>query len=253
MALLKTILKSDAVRAAGCWIGAQYIRLVYYTGRWEVVGREHADRFWAGDRPFILAFWHGRLLLIPYAWRKGAPVKFLISQHRDGELISRTIAHLGLGSIRGSAARKDKADKNKGGAGALRTMLKEIKAGTSIGITPDGPRGPRMRASMGVAAVAKLTGAPVIPVAYSVSRGQILRSWDRFILAKPFAKGAMVWGAPIEVPRDADDDALEAFRERIERDLTAVTNDADGRVGRPAIEPDPAPDPAPGLAEHGHA
>ncbi len=260
MAWLKRVLKSDAVRGMGCWIGAQYIRLVYHTSRWDVIGREHADRLWDEGKPFIVAFWHGRLLLIPYAWRKGAPVKFLISQHRDGELISRTIAHLGLGAIRGSAARKGK-DKDKGGAAALRAMTRAVKAGECVGITPDGPRGPRMRATMGVAAVAKLTGVPVIPVAYATARARVMGSWDKFILGFPFTRGAMVWGAPIAVPRDADETALEAIRLQIETDLIAVTNAADAHVGRPAIEPDPAPEQTqveprqmePGQMEAGHA
>jgi lysophospholipid acyltransferase (LPLAT)-like uncharacterized protein len=139
MSLLKSILKSDAVRGVGCWIGAQYIRFVFYTGRWTTEGRETADNLFAEGKPFVVAFWHGRLLLIPYAWPKGKAVKFLISQHRDGELISRTIGHLGLGSIRGSASNKNKS-KNKGGATALRTMMKSLKAGECVGITPDGAR-----------------------------------------------------------------------------------------------------------------
>lgn len=249
MSLLKRILKSDAVRRLGCWLGAQYIRLVYHTSQWEVIGREAADAHWDADKPFILAFWHGRLLLIPYAWRRGKPVRFLISQHRDGELISNTIAHLGLGSIRGSANRKDKG-KNKGGVAALRAMLKSVAAGECVGITPDGPRGPRMRATEGVAAVAKLTGVPVIPVAYSMARARILGSWDRFVLAWPFSRGVVVWGEPITVSRDADATQIEAARAEIEAALNTVTREADHRAGRVAVEPDPAPLPPP---EQSHA
>ena len=126
---------------------------------------------------------------------------------------------------------------SKGGAGALRAMLKALKAGDCVGITPDGPRGPRMRASDGIVNVARMSGAPILPATFGVSRGRVLGSWDRFLVAWPFGRGVIVWGQPIEVGRDADADALEDARARVEAGLNAVTREADRLSGRPPVEP----------------
>ncbi|MEE9301862.1 MAG: lysophospholipid acyltransferase family protein [Alphaproteobacteria bacterium] len=230
----KRITASDRVRPALCWFAAQYIRFVFALSRWRVVRGEIPDAYWDRGESFILALWHGRFLMLPYCWRRGAPVNMLISQHRDGELIAKTIRHFGLGSLRGSTRR--------GGSAALRAMVKALKQGTYVGITPDGPRGPRMRANLGAVSVARLSGAPIVPVTYSVSRRRVLNSWDRFVLAWPFSSGVFVWGQPIEVSREADEAALEAARSELEAELNAITREADGLMGQAAIEPaEPAP------------
>ncbi len=227
MRLLKAILKTDGVRRALCWIGAQYIRFVHATGRWRVVGDEPARRLWDDGKPFILCFWHGRLLMMPYCWDRAKTIHMLISQHRDGRLIADTVAHFGIRTAAGSSSR--------GGAGALRAMLKALKAGEYVGITPDGPRGPRMRASDGIVNVARMAGVPIIPATFGISSGRVLGSWDRFLVAWPFARGVIVWGEPIDVARDVDDEALEAARIRVEEALNAVTAEADRLTGRPPV------------------
>ncbi|MDD9878488.1 MAG: lysophospholipid acyltransferase family protein [Magnetovibrio sp.] len=238
----KQILKSDGLRRVLCWIGAQFIRLVRLSGRWETVGAEIPERFWREGKPFILCFWHGRLLMMPYCWQRSKPIHMLISQHRDGQLIARTVAHFGIDTVAGSTSR--------GGAQALRQMVKALNGGDYVGITPDGPRGPRMRASDGIVSVARLAGVPIIPATYSINRGRVLGSWDRFLVAWPFGRGVVVWGDPIEVPRQADADTLEAARQRVETSLNAITEKADRLVGRAPVEPDslPATDASGGLA-----
>ena len=168
--LSKRILSSNAVQSVLCLIIALYTRLVYFTVRWQFVRGDIPAAFWDSDKPFILALWHGRLLMMPYSWRRNGKkiggenknIYILISAHRDGQLIAKTIGRLGLKSIEGSSS--------KGGAGALKRMVGVLKAGEYVGITPDGPRGPRMRASSGVVALARLSGSPVIPVTCSVTR-----------------------------------------------------------------------------------
>lgn len=231
MSTLKTILKSDGFRRVVCWIGAQYIRLVRYSGRWRVVRGEIPRAYWDEGKPFILAFWHGRLLMMPYCWDLKKTIHMLISQHRDGQLIARTVGHFGIQTAAGSSTR--------GGTGALRTMLKALKAGEYVGITPDGPKGPRMRASDGVVQIARMSGVPVIPATYAVRRRKVLGSWDRFVVAWPFSRGVIVWGDPVEVPRDADTDAIEAARCAVEDGLNAITEEADRLMGCTVIEPAP--------------
>lgn len=237
MRLSKRILSSWIVRRIASSVGTLYLNLVYATNRWTVVRGEIPARFWDEGKPFILALWHNRLLIMPKSWsRQDKKFHMLISQHRDGLLVAQIVENQGLHTIAGSS--------NKGGASALKRMVSALKAGEYVGITPDGPRGPRMRASDGVIAVARLSGVPVIPAAYGVSRRRVLGSWDRFVLALPFGRGVFVWGDPIDVPRDGDQVALGISRQKIEDALTAVTNEADELTGHAPIEPAPAA-PAP--------
>lgn len=223
------ILKSSAVRSAACWIAANYIRLVWHTGRWEIRGQEHIDSLFAADKTCIVAFWHGRLLMMPYGWRRPSTFHMLISSHRDGELIANTVNHLGISWIKGSTA---KGGREKGGAQALRTIVKALKAGEFVGVTPDGPRGPRMRASEGIVNMARLANVPILPLTYGVRAGKLLRTWDRFLLPMPFSKGVLLWGSPIIVPRDAEPEQLAGVRRQLETELNAMTADVDRMTGR---------------------
>jgi lysophospholipid acyltransferase (LPLAT)-like uncharacterized protein len=234
MGLLKRIGRSSAVRAVACFLVAGYIRFVHATSRWEVVNGASPAKFWDEGKPFILAFWHGRILLMPYSWPRTKPMNMLISRHRDGALIADTIGWFGLKTVRGSTAKPGR-ERDKGAQAALMEMLRKLKAGEYVGITPDGPRGPRMRASEGIAAVARLAGVPVIPCAYATRRRRLLSSWDRFVIAKGFSRGVFVWGDPIAVPAGAKGPALDASRLEIEAALNAVTREADRRCG---LDPD---------------
>lgn len=155
----------------------------------------------------------------------------LISQHPDGQIIARTVGHFGIDTVEGSTTR--------GGTGAVRAIRRVLDDGGWVGVTPDGPRGPRMRASIGAINLARLSGVSILPLAFSTKRGRVLGSWDRFMLPFPFSKGALVWGDPIDVDRDMTDDALEAIRLELEKRLTAVTDQADEICGRLPIEPAP--------------
>lgn len=226
---LKTLLKSAALRSLACAVAALYTRFVHLTTRWQEVDKAKAAGLWEAQAPFIVAHWHGRIMMLAFAWRRQSPIKMLISQHRDGELIAKTVAHLGVGAVRGSSSRD--------GAGALRAMVRLIKQGDCVGITPDGPRGPRMRASNGVISLARLCGVPIIPLSYSTSRRRVLGSWDRFTVALPFARGVFIWGEPISVPRQAGPEELERYRLAVEAELIAITARADRLCQVDVIEP----------------
>ncbi|MCW9033078.1 MAG: lysophospholipid acyltransferase family protein [Rhodospirillales bacterium] len=229
MSLAKKILQSDALQIILCWIAAFYVRIVFFTGSWGDIRREIPEKYWQEGKPFILALWHGRLLLQTKCWHSPHKFHMLISSHRDGRIIARTIGHLGLDSIAGSSS--------KGGAQALRQMVKALKRGEYVGITPDGPRGPRMRASMGVINLAKISGCPIIPVGCSSSWRKVARSWDRFNVPLPFTKGVFTWGQPLIVDRKATADELEAARLGLESRLTVLTGEADQYCGVPTVEP----------------
>lgn len=231
MRALKWLARKEWVQRILCWWVAQYIRLVHATGRWTVRGDEAPRHFWAQGKPFILAFWHGRLLMMPYCWDSRVPIKMLISNHVDGRLIARTVRHFGIDTVAGSSS--------KGGTAALRAIVKALKAGECVGFTPDGPRGPCMRASIGLVNAARLAGAPILPCTYATARRRVLGSWDRFVLALPFSRGVFLWGAPIEVPQGASDQELERARGAVEDSLNALTREADRSCGVEPIEPDP--------------
>ena len=228
--LLKRVGRKPTVqRMVGATLAA-HIALVKRTTRWKTVNEAAAQGAWAGERPVIVAFWHNRLAMMPYCWPSARPFHMLISSHPDGQLIARTVKHFGIETVAGSSTR--------GGSEALRGLVRLIKNGVSVGITPDGPRGPRMRASDGAIVLARLSGAPIVPAAVSVSRRVVLNTWDRLIVALPFGDGAMVWGDPIHVT-GSDDPA--AVRARLEAELTRVSAEADERVGHTPIQPAPLP------------
>ncbi len=158
--------------------------------------RHHGDgqlRAWEREgKPFILAFWHRHLLLMPYAYR-GRRISVLVSQSRDGELIARTVARLGIDSSRGSSSR--------GGMAGMRSLLRKAADGWDIAFTPDGPRGPLREVQPGVILAAAATGLPIQPVAIAASRAKLLRSWDRFLVPLPFSKVHFVYGEALTVER----------------------------------------------------
>ena len=234
----RRILRNTRLRRLLCWAIHLYIRLVYRTNRWTVDGGEVPRRLRADGSGFILAFWHGRLMMIPMAWQRLAPMHMLISAHRDGRIIADAVSYFGVHSIAGSTRR--------GGSGALRAMLKRLDAGECVGITPDGPRGPATVASGGIVNVARLAGVPIVPVVFATSRTRILPSWDRFRLALPFGRGVFLWGEPIEVARDLDADGLDRARLLVEGRMNEMAHEADRRVGHgPPVEAANSPSPAP--------
>lgn len=229
----KRILKSDTLRRLACRLGALYIRLVWHTSRWRIEKTDMPERMLAEQKGLIVAFWHQRLLMAPYCWiHRRLPFHMLISHHRDGALISQVVSRFGIDTVSGS--------RSKGGSAALRRCLKLLKAGQTVGITPDGPRGPRRRVSAGIVQMARLSGAPILPMTYGISRRRVLGSWDRFVLALPFARATLIWGDPIRVPAGLDAAGMEAKRLEIEAALNDLSDRADREVGTAPIAAAPA-------------
>lgn len=221
---LRQFVRSDRLRQVLCYAIHLYIRFVYATNRWTVEGAEHPHRLRAAGRPFILAFWHGRLMMIPMAWQRLAPIHMLISAHRDGRIIADAVAYFGVQTVTGSTRR--------GGSAALRSMVKSLAAGDCVGITPDGPAGPAMVASAGIVNVARLARVPIVPVTFATSRRRMMRSWDRMQIAMPFGRGIFLWGEPIDLDVRLDEDGIERARLAVERRMLDMVAEAEARVGR---------------------
>ncbi len=216
---------------------SSYIWLVARTTRWTVTGREGWEGLAARPGGLVCITWHGRMFMSPTYVPPGRRAVAMISPSRDGDLIAAIIARSGAGAVRGSSYDPVKR-KAKGGARAYMAASRALRRdGALVAITPDGPRGPRMRAQAGAARLAVSQGVPVIAVAFSVRWGWHLASWDRFLLPLPFGRGAIVYSAPRLPPEGRDMLALELFHQALEADLNQVTNRADDICGRPHVLP----------------
>jgi lysophospholipid acyltransferase (LPLAT)-like uncharacterized protein len=202
-------------------LGAAGVRLLALTLR---VRREEATvaSFWREGTPVIYAVWHGRILLLPYlyGWRRA---RVLASRSNDGDLVSRFVGRFGLETVRGSSSR--------GGAEALRLLTRSLGEGRDAVVVPDGPRGPRETVKPGLVALARLSGAPIVPVAVGASRAWRIRAWDEFSIPKPFARCVVRFGDPIHVPAAADRAAQEAARKDVESALRALSWQVDEEAG----------------------
>ena len=168
------------------------------------------------EKPLLWAFWHNRLFVMPYVFEHffpGRPGAALTSASKDGEVLAAFLNRFGVRAIRGSSSR--------GGAKALVEMKRAIEDGYIMGITPDGPRGPRYRLSPGVVKLAQVTGGFVLPVHVRYSRFWQLKSWDGFMIPKPFATVEITFDTLHEIPPTKDDGEFEAERVRMQEVLAA--------------------------------
>ncbi|MEK9172748.1 MAG: lysophospholipid acyltransferase family protein [Nitrospirota bacterium] len=178
-------------------IGYAAIRALGRTLRIRTLHADRVNAFWQAGRPVILAFWHGRQLMLPLGYG-GSRLYILVSEHRDGELIHRIVRRFGFDTVRGSTTR--------GGARALRQMVRLGRSGAGLAVTPDGPKGPRCVAQAGVVQLAKLTGLPILPYTFAASKknssGAGTASKSRCRSAGPVMHGASPSGCrPMPIAR----------------------------------------------------
>jgi hypothetical protein len=196
-------------------IAPPLIRLYFGTLRIRWLDVEPCDAPIGLRTPFIYAFWHQRLLLFVYTHRFQG-VTIIVSQHRDGDLIAKTIERLGFGTVRGSSTR--------GGSAAQLQFCR--RKDVDFGVTPDGPRGPRHTLKPGLIHLAAQTGCPILPATCSYARYRQFGSWDGFMLPHPFTRALVRTSAPFHVDVSPSDD-LEPYRIRLEKILRDLTNDTD--------------------------
>jgi len=202
----------------GPWLAGWLMRAGARTLRRIDLGREHPEGCWARGERLIIAFWHGRLLMMPFAY-PGTAATILISRHREGEYVTRIAKRLGFQVERGSATR--------GGAPAFRQLLHALRAGRNVVITPDGPKGPCRRVKSGVIELSRLSGMPICPLGFGAAPRTVLRSWDHFLIPRPFGRAAYVWGEPLYVPRSIARAEAEHYQQVLAERLDAVTDHAD--------------------------
>lgn len=209
--------------AAIAGLGAPLLGLLGRTLRFEWQGREHLDAFDRDGERYIVALWHGHILPGLYYFRDRGIV-VVTSENFDGEWIARIIHRFGFGAARGSSSR--------GGARALRVLLRTVAAAPAT-FTVDGPRGPRGVAHPGIVWLARATGHPILPIHAAADRAWTLGSWDRTHIPKPWSRVVLTIGAPMRVPRDADDAALEQARLDMEARLRECEDTTTARLAGP--------------------
>lgn len=211
---MKRLMRHRLMQAAFVRAMSFYLHLALRTTSWTVDGQENVAPHAAGQ-PVIVAFWHERLAVMPELRRrafglpgaKPAEIHALTSLHRDGRLIGEILQRFGFQVVHGSSSR--------GGPAALRRLSRLLPQGAHVAITPDGPRGPRRQAAPGLAQLAALSGAPILPCAAQTTRHVVTRSWDRMILPLPFGRGVIVCAPTIRVPRDNWQNHLAAIGEAL--------------------------------------
>ncbi|HEV8370843.1 MAG TPA: lysophospholipid acyltransferase family protein [Pyrinomonadaceae bacterium] len=194
------------------------INLIGLTARFEVIGWENHDKAEQNGGLPIYVFWHDRIFLTTYWWRKRR-ILVMTSRSFDGEYIARFIQRFGYGAVRGSSTR--------GAVGAVVEMAKLMRAGCTTAFTIDGPKGPPYVAKMGAVLLAKKSGHPIVPVTMGLARYWKAPSWDHFQIPKPFTRARVYVAPPIYVPADADERCLAAKRDELQSVLDELDNRCD--------------------------
>lgn len=206
-----------------------YLVFVFKTTRWTYQGFDVRNQFIKDKKSFIAAFWHGRLMMMRYAWSPKFPkMHVLISLHRDGRIIAKTMEILDLHVISGSS--------KKGGQQAILDMLRVLKQGEYVTITPDGPKGPAMRVQGRIIEIAQEANVPILPGTFSKTRGKRLTTWDKHLFPLPFGKGVFIAGEPLYIPQDVQD--TKPYRQELENRLNKITQEADLLCHQSPVLPD---------------
>jgi lysophospholipid acyltransferase (LPLAT)-like uncharacterized protein len=229
MSWSRRLLRSRALQVAIGVSAAEYLRLVWNTGRFVTEPADIYERV-ARDYPVILAMWHGQHYLAPFLKRPEHRAKVLVSKHRDGEVNAIAARWLGVDAIRGSG-HQGVDFIGKGGVSAFKEMLSTLQDGSIVALTADVPTVARV-AGLGIVKLASASGRPIYPVALATHRRIELDTWDRTAINLPFARGAGVVAEPIWVASDADANALELARSTLQAALNRATTRAYELVDR---------------------
>ena len=200
------------------WLGTHFLRMLAMTWRVKTVGDEGFRASRERGEPMLFTLWHGQML--PILWQhRDQGIAILISEHRDGEIIAQVAARLGCRSIRGSTSR--------GGSRALLALARELEEGHDAAITPDGPRGPRHSFAPGALVAAQRSGKPLLLVGVHAPNAWQLRSWDGFIIPKPFSRVTVAYGGPVHVSAEGPREAAalaEEYQRRMDDTVTSAAN-----------------------------
>ena len=210
MNIKKKLLKKNFVQNILGFFTFLYIRAVNFTSSIQFENESIPKQFWNNDKPFILAFWHSQLMMIGFSWKKNKNVNILASSHSDGRFGAIVGKYFNLNNIQTSK-------KNK--SVSLRFIFKLLNDNNYIGITPDGPRGPKEIVSEGIIKIAKTSKVPIIPIGFWSSKNFKLKSWDSFLITLPFSKCSFVWNKPLEIPYNIQENQIQHYQKLLQEKI----------------------------------
>ena len=204
-------------------IGQKLIGFLFYTItslisrsiRWEYLVENKKSNILNSNEEYIFCCWHNKLFLGPHLLPRNRVINALQSSHSDGMVTSLAFKYLGMNVILGSS--------KKGGMKAFRKMVKCIKSGQSVAITPDGPKGPKEKVKEGIIKLAQITETSIIPLVWTTNKFKLINSWDNFVIPYPFSKGVYSFGKPIYVKKQINEYELETARQNLENEIKRLT------------------------------
>ena len=217
MNIKKKLIKNFLLQHVLGIITAIYIFFVKISSKIKYDNASVPENFWLSNKPFILAFWHNQLLTISFAWKCKKKINILASGHSDGRFGAIVGRYFKMNNI-------PTYDKNK--KFSLLSIFKLLKSKNYVGITPDGPRGPKERASSGIIRIAKKAKIPIIPIGFWSSNNFCLNSWDSFLITLPFSKCSFVWGEVINIPDNIQEDEIINFQNLLEKKISQCVEKA---------------------------
>ena len=217
MNIKKKILKNYIVQNILAFITFVYILFVKTTSNIKYINEEVPKKFWDGNKPFILAFWHNQLMMISFGWRSRKKINILASGHSDGRFGAIVGNYLNLKNIQTSFNKQSLS---------MRPIFKLLKEKKYIGITPDGPRGPKEKVSSGIIKIASTTQVPIIAIGFASNRNTKLNSWDSFLVTYPFSRCAFDWSDPIFIPKNLKDEEIPKFQLLLENKINSCIESA---------------------------
>lgn len=239
MFVMKKILAKETTINILSWIALFLIKFVYFFTFVKYRGVEKLQNYMKDGKPIILVFWHSRSFLIVKFWNdkicmKKHPIYGIFSTHRDGKLIGKLFARLGVKNIMSSSKSVFQA------RGVAMKSMRLLKSGVSIGFTPGGPLGPRMHfVSDSSFLFAKASGAPIVPVYISASNVKIFeKSWDKFMLVKPFSKAIIEVGDFLFIDKNISDSDLKKIKVDFINNMVDKTLKLDREMKMPLIFPE---------------
>ena len=221
--MLKRLIRTKIGLFCLSWIAAIIVAGLMVTVRWRTDDPAGLRALLADHEGFILVFWHEHILAMPWLWPRRHAMTALQSPHPDGRLLAHTVNHLGVKTVWGSS--------NRNALSGLRGLKRVLDRGRVATITPDGPRGPARRAAMGPVALARLSGKPIVPVAWATDRFWRAPGWDGMRIPKPLSRGVFVVGTPVTTPEAGDREAMEAHRQSLEMAINDTALAAERMIG----------------------
>ena len=190
--------------------------------RWEYLVQNEKSNIFNSNKEYIFCCWHNKLFLGPHLLPRNRVINALQSSHSDGMVTSLAFKYLGMNVILGSS--------KKGGMQAFRKMVKCIKSGESVAITPDGPKGPKEKVKEGIIKLAQITETSIIPLVWTTNKFKLINSWDNFVIPYPFSKGVYSFGKPIYVKKQINEYELETARKNLENEIKRLTKEVENKL-----------------------